>query len=97
MRVPFDIKGFEAHIAAFPRNPRGPVDAQRFAVTLPAPETSAEEYERWDVPDAWCRENVQPDLGELWSRRRDQRTGKFVFSFSAECRAALFTLFFKGA
>lgn len=95
MPVPLDLTLFRSLQPK--RNPRAPdPHQQQHVVVLAAPETEEEQFERWDRPDAWCRQNVRHQAEEVWSRHRDPKTGELLFSFSDQGRAALFKLFFKG-
>ena len=96
MPVPLDLTRFRSLKPK--RDPRAPdASQQQHVVCLAAPQTEDEQFERWDRPDAWCRQNVPHQAGELWSRCRDPRTRDLLFSFSDQGRAALFALFFKDA
>jgi hypothetical protein len=95
MKPPFDLSAFRAKVAAL-RNPRGPVP-QRLphVVTLKAPRNDQELHERWKEPQDWCWDNVQHGRGDLWSRRRDIRTGAIEFSFSCPSTGVAFALEFR--
>lgn len=94
--IPFDFPKFKSQLPVM-RDPRDPSpDAQEHSVTLAAPESESQQWERFDVPDAWCRLNVQHHAGERWNGRRDRHTGQFVFSFSSLNTATLFALTFRG-
>jgi hypothetical protein len=95
MRVPFDIQKFTSKHAAV-RDPKSPLpEPQEHAVTLQAPTSEAEQWDRWDGAQAWCREHVAHGQGQRWSRRR-KRDGSLVFTFSDYPTAIYFALRFVG-
>jgi len=93
----FDFQNFKSKWPPR-RDPRGPSsDIQEYSVTLAAPTSEREQWERFDVPDAWCRHNVHHHAGDRWNGRYDRNTGEFTFSFSNPSTAVFFALTFRGA
>lgn len=93
--IPFNFQNFRSKVAAN-RDPQGPTpEPQEHGVTLQAPNSEAERWERWDGAQAWCREHVTQGQGQHWSRRRE-RDGSLVFTFSDYRMATYFALRFAG-
>ena len=93
--IPFDFQRFTSKLGVN-RDPRGPTpEPQEHGVTLQAPTSAAEQWERWDGAQAWCREHVTHGQGERWSRRHEH-DGSLVFTFSDYRTAMYFALRFSG-
>lgn len=80
--------------AMAPADPRGPqAHLLQHVVTLPPADTQQEQWDRWQRPQRWCRDNVLFEWGDRWSCHFER--GSFVFSFSNPDTAVFFELRFR--
>jgi hypothetical protein len=96
MKQPFDLKKFRHRISQIPRDPSAPTDQElEHSVRLLPISSDSDQHARWMEPQAWCRLNVQHQLGHEWSRRMDRESGRPVFSFSDLSTGVMFALKFR--
>jgi hypothetical protein len=96
MKQPFDVAALMARMASL-HDSHGPVDHPLpYVVILAAPISDNELETRWRDAQEWCRDHVNHSAGDQWSRRRDQRNGDLVFSFSDLTTGVTFTMRFQG-
>jgi hypothetical protein len=95
MKQPFDLTGLRRRLAV-QNDPHGPVPGPLpHEVRLPAPTTEKEQDSRWCQTQFWCRENVNSDAGDQWTRRTDPATGEVIFGFTDVATAVWFKLLFR--
>lgn len=96
MKPPFDLAKLRGRAAVLLHDPQAPANnPQQHQVKLLPIECDDHLHARWQVPQAWCRQNVQHQQGHRWSHRMDRDSDQPVFSFSDEATGMMFVLLFR--